>query len=141
MSTEFDADESEVPAQQYDFPKTLGECVDRAYKLRAKRLEIEKKASEVKAEESALKNHILNEFDKTEIEGARGKVASASISRNTVPHVKDWNRFMAWVLKTKSLDMFEKRVSKSAYKERLDSKVTVPGVEPFVMVTVNLSKR
>jgi hypothetical protein len=123
------------------FPNDLGPCVDLAYKLRADRLAIEKKAEAIKTEETKLKDHIINTFSKSTIEGAKGKVAQASITRVTVANIKDWTRFMEWVSKKKAYDMLKRGINDKAYRSRLEAKEAVPGVEPFDVLKLSITKR
>ena len=122
-------------------PKTLGACVDLAYTLRAERLEIEKKVNEMKAQEKELEEHIFQTFAKSDIDKAGGSVATAAITRTVVPNVTDWDTFYKYIIKTKSLDLLERRPSRSAYRERLDAGEAVPGVEAFERIGLSLTKR
>ena len=122
------------------YPKTIGACIDLCYDLRAKRLEIEKKADTLKEEQKGLEEHIIQTFDKTDIDGAKGSKATAAITRTTVPSIIDYAAFAAYILKTKQLDLLERRASKSACQARWDDKVVVPGVEPFVKIGLSLTK-
>lgn len=126
------------------FPKTLGECIDLAYNLRAIRLELQKQYDEEiqkhKAREEEIEQHILMSFDKSDIEGAKGSLATASVSRMTVPAVKDWPAVFAWVSKQKAWDLLEKRMARVAYRDRLEAGEVIPGVEPFVKVSLSLTR-
>lgn len=121
------------------FPATPGACIDRAYTLRAKRLELEHQAEEMKTQEAALRKHIFDTFRNAEIDGARGSIAIASIGRKTVGRVNDWDRFTAWVAKTKSFDLLTRKLNDAACRERFDAKKVIPGVEPFPVTTLSLT--
>lgn len=123
------------------FPKTLGACIDALYTLREERRVIEAKAKLVHEKEAELEKHLLDTFSKTDLDGAKGKKATAGVSRNTVPSVKDWDKLYAYVKKTGAWDMLQRRVSATAYRERLDAKKVVPGVEPFEVIKLSLQKR
>lgn len=126
------------------FPKTLGACVDMAYELRAERLEFQKKyeaeLAAMKKREDEIEEHILQSFDKSDIEGAKGSVATASVSRLTVPSVKDWPKTFAWIAKHKAWDLMEKRMARVAYRDRTEAGEVIPGVESFVKVSLSLTK-
>lgn len=122
------------------FPSKLGACVDLAYTLRAERLEIEKQADEVKAKETALKDHIIATFSKADIDGAKGKVASASISRSVKGNVKDWPGVYKYIEKNDAWDLMERRLNNKAYRDRLEAGEAIPGVESFDVVTLSLTK-
>lgn len=125
-------------------PAKLGACIDLAYELREKRLsrqrEVEAELAEMKADEKALKDHIINTFTKSEIDGAKGSVCSASITRVVYPKVTDWDKVYAYILKTKEFDLLEKRMGKLAFRERYDSGVKIPGTEAYEDVDLSLTK-
>ncbi len=123
------------------FPKTLGACIDRAYTVRRERLAVEEKAKKLKAQETALKDHVIKTFPKGDLEGATGRIASASIGRTVVAHVLDWNKFMQWVGRTRAYDMVKRSVNDAAYRSRLDAEEAVPGVEPFHVTKLHVTKR
>ena len=122
------------------FPTKLGACVDMAYTLRAERLEIEKQAEEVKAKETALKDHIIATFSKADIDGAKGKVASASVTRSVKASVKDWPTVQKWIEDHDAWDLMERRLNNKAYRDRLEAGESIPGVEPFDVITLSLTK-
>jgi hypothetical protein len=127
-------------APAYTFPKVLGNCVDKLYRLRQERLAAQKAVDAIGAEETALRDHIIANFGKTEIEGAKGKVASCGITRKTVGQVKDWEKFYTYIKRTSSFDLLERRVNNKAYNDRLEAKQPVPGVEPFQVVGLSITK-
>lgn len=124
-----------------DHPKSIGACIDKLYRLKEKRRAIESQADEVKKEENALEEHILETFSKSDLDGARGKVATAGVTRTTVPTVKDWDQLYAYIKEHDAFDMLQRRVSTSAYRERLYAEEPVPGVESFEVVKLSLTKR
>lgn len=131
--------ETKIPT--FKFPKTVGACVDALYKMRAKRLEAQKMVDLSKSQEEALKQHVLANFAEITVEGARGKLASANITRRVVADVEDWDAFFSWVAKNDAWDMVQKRVNDTAYRARLDENVEVPGAVPLTVVGLSLTKR
>jgi len=122
------------------FPKTPGACVDLFYDLRSRRIALEKQAGEMKEEQNRLEEHIFQVFKKTDLEGCKGKTAVAAITRTTIPAVKDWDAFYAFMLKTKQLDLLERRPSRTACRERFDAGDVIPGVEPFEKIGLSVTK-
>lgn len=122
-------------------PKTIGACIDKLFELRKERLNIEKDADAVRAKESELEKYIIETFNKTDLDGARGKTAVAGITMSTVPTVKDWDKLFKYVKKEDAFDLLQKRVSATAYRERMDAKEVVPGVESFIVTKLSLRKR
>jgi hypothetical protein len=121
-------------------PKALGACADRLYEVRAARIKQQKVADALAAEESALKEHIINTLPKSQASGVAGKVARVSVETKEVPSVRDWNKLFKHILKTKSFELLQRRVSVSAVEERWESNKMVPGVEKFKAVTVSITK-
>jgi len=122
------------------YPKTIGGCIDLLYKNRAERLELNAKIDALKSAEGALEAHIINSFAKTEIAGAKGKTATASIKTTTVVNTTDWDVYLAYVVKKKAWDLLRKQPAARAVQERWDQGVEVPGVEPFVKISLSLTK-
>ena len=122
------------------FPTKLGACVDKAYTLRAERLEIEKQAEAIKTQEEAIKQHIIATFSKADIDGAKGKVASASVTRSVKASVKDWPTVQKWIEAHDAWDLMTKSINNKAYRDRLEAGEEIPGVERFDTVTLSLTK-
>jgi hypothetical protein len=122
------------------FPKLIGDCVDRLYKLRALRLQISKQEAQVKAEETALKDHLLKQYGKQKLTGVRGRVAQLTIDKKTYPSVKDWGKCFPWVAKHKRWDLLRKQLNDAAWREMDDAGKTIPGVEAFTDVTFSVTK-
>ena len=122
------------------FPKTLGETIDLLYSARAARLELEKQVTVLKDREAAVKNHLMSNFDKAGLEGAKGKVATASIKYTTTATVTDWSALWTYIHKTKSEELIQKRVSITALRELWDNNKVVPGVESGTVMDISLTK-
>jgi len=76
------------------WPTQLGACIDILYKNRASRLQLQHDVDAMKAQEQDLQNHILDTFTKSELQGAKGDVATASIKRTTSVNTVDWPTFL-----------------------------------------------
>lgn len=125
---------------KYKFPKAMGACADKLFELRNKRLEMQKAVDAVAAEETALKNHIIENLPKSEASGVAGKLARVTVITKVVPQVKDWDVFYKYVKKTGSFDLMQKRLTDAAIKERWEAGKEVPGVEHFNAITVSINK-
>jgi len=125
---------------KYKFPKALGACADKLFELRNKRLAEQKKVDEIAAEETALKNHIIENLPKSEASGVAGKLARVTVVTKQVPQVKDWDAFYKYVKKTGSFDLMQKRLIDGAIKERWEAGKEVPGVGHFNAVSVSINK-
>lgn len=125
---------------EFKFPKTLAQCADLLYETREARLAIEKQAEELKKREALLKDHLINELPKSQAGGIAGKVARVTITTKLIPQVKDWDSFRAYIKKTGSWDLIQKRVSDTAVKERWEAGKEIPGVEAFQTTGVSINK-
>ena len=54
--------------------------------------------------------------------------------------VQDWEAFYKYVAKEGAFDLLQRRVNDSAYRARLDDQIKVPGVEPFGVVKLSITK-
>lgn len=126
------------------FPAKLGAAIDLAYQLRDERLifqrNMEEQLKELKEREKEIKDHIINTFSKSDIEGAKGSVASAGILRNTYPRPVDWEKIHKYIRETNQFDLLEKRLLKSAFKERFEAGVSIPGVEAYEEIDLSLTR-
>ena len=122
------------------FPKQLGACADKLYQLRQKRLDAQKAVDAIQAEESAIKQHIIDNLPKSEASGISGKLARVTIVKKEVPQVKDWEAFYKYIKKTNQFDLMQRRLTDTAIKERWEAGKEVPGVERFISVTVSMNK-
>lgn len=125
---------------KFKFPKALGACADRLYKLRQKRLEMQKEVDKVAAEEAALKEHIINTLPKSEASGVAGRLARVTVVTKEVPQVEDWDAFYKYVKQTGSFDLMQRRLVEAAVKERWEAGKEIPGVKRFQVVTVSINK-
>lgn len=124
----------------FKIPKTIGACADLLYQTRQKRLDAQKVVDALQAEETALKNHIIDTLPKSEATGAAGKLCRVSVVKKEAPQVEDWDKFYAYVKKTGQFDLMQKRLADSAIKERWNDGKKIPGVKVNSYVTVSINK-
>ena len=124
----------------FKFPKKLGSCADKLYRLKTSRLAAQKIVDGLEEEEKALKAHIIDTLPKSEASGVAGRLVRVSISKKDVPQVKDWVKFRAYVKKHNAFDLLQKRLSSKAILDRLDDGKKIPGVEMFTAVSVSMNK-
>jgi len=122
------------------FPAKLGECIDLAYTLQQDYLALKAKADAAAAKVKEVEDHILNTFPKAGLEGAKGSVAVASLTRSTVGTIKDFPAFWEWARKNDAGDLLYRRVNNSAYREWLEAGMDAPGIEPFLQLKLSVRK-
>ena len=121
-------------------PKSLGEAVDLFYTLRQQRLEVEKRADEIKEQETALSEYLSTTFGKDKLNGASGKVGTVRVKQVQVPRVKDWDKFWGYVFKTRDTALLQKRCNDAAFRELWAAGKKVPGVDKFEFDKVSVTK-
>jgi hypothetical protein len=121
-------------------PKTLAAMADRLYKLKAMKAEAQAKVDALDEERKAIEAHLINALPKDESTGVQGKVARVSLIIKDVPQVEDWAKVWAYVARTKSWDLLQKRVSSTAVDARWEEGKKIPGIVPYPKVTVSLNK-
>jgi hypothetical protein len=121
-------------------PKELGACIDMKFKLRASRHALVAQINEVKKQENAIEEYLFSKFEKSKLSGARGKAASASIEQKDVPTIKDDKKFYKYVQKTGAFDLFQRRLSSTAFNERWEKGVEIPGIEKFRVTKLSVTK-
>lgn len=124
----------------FKFPKGLGACADKLYQLKQKRLDAQKVVDAFAAEESALKNHIIDNLPKSDASGIAGKLARVTVVTKEVPQVTDWEQLYKYVKKTGDFSLLQRRVGDAAIKERWENGKEVPGVGHFNAVTISMNK-
>lgn len=128
------------PKVNIKVPASLGEAIDLLDKLRDERLELGAKLADVKAREDFIEGAIFNRFEKSKLEGGRGKIAQASISMQEVPTIEDSDAFYGYIKKSGELDLLQRRVSSTAVRERWKAGKVVPGVGKFTKISLSLTK-
>lgn len=122
------------------FPQSIGAAIDQLYQMREKRKDAQREVDQMKEAENALESYIKTNFAEADLNGAKGKLASASVSEDEVPQVVDWPKFYAYISRTKSWDLLQKRVGATACRERWTNKKVIPGVEPVIVKRFSLTK-
>jgi hypothetical protein len=125
-------------------PSKLGDLIDLGRALEQKRLdrqrEVEAELAAMKADEKIVDDAVQAAFEKAGMEKGSGSAATATLNKNPVPSVKDWDKVYAYILKTKEFDLLERRFGKAAYKERIERGEKIPGVETFWAKSISYSK-
>lgn len=129
------------PTSKMRIPKELGAAIDHLFKVREGRREMQKEVDAIKAQENEIENIIFERFGKSDLEGARGKLAQCSIKRSEVANIDDWESFEKYVKKTGELDLFQRRISLEAIRERWAEGRVVPGVAKFTKISLSLTAR
>lgn len=121
-------------------PKHLGTVVDQLKRTTEIRLEMEAEAREVKARETELKEHLLENIDTKKSRGVSGLKYQAKVKTSTKFSVKDWDDVYDYVYDNDRFDLLGKSVSQTAVKELFDDGIRLPGTEKINVKTLSITK-
>jgi len=88
---------------------------------------------------SELEDKILQHFTDEEISSVRVPGGLATKIVEVVPQVDDWDAFYAFVRKQDAFELLQKRITSTAWRERVDAGQEVPGVGTFNRVYLKLT--
>ena len=128
----------------------LGTLIDRHYKAnqvvaRLKRLEqkAEQNTKRAQVKANVLEQVIRDRFKRGEINGAFGKVAVAQLKPLTSAQISDWGKLSKYVIKENAIDLFQRRINKAAWIERLADRKNrpIPGIKKYDRIVLSTTKK
>lgn len=123
-------------------PRRLAMLIEQAFLIEGARKQLEKEAALLDAEVKEIKEIIIMNFDKSDLTEIKTKLGTARLVPKTVyqPDVPNdgWNKIWAYIVKTKSYDLLEKRLHQGACKARYEDKQKIPGVKLFDTAYIKL---
>lgn len=129
-----------TPPEGLKLPKTLGATADLLLEIKNKRLAADKAAKVLKKQETWLGNFFIDRLPKDDARGSAGKLARVTLFPKVKPTVEDWDKFYAYIAKTKSWELLQRRVGEKAIQERWDAKKEVPGIGRYDFIAVSVTK-
>lgn len=86
--------------------------------------------------EKTIEEKIIDQFGKSEIKGAIGNEATATLDEKDHFSIEDRPAFIQFVKNTDAYDLFQNRLSSTAIKARKAEGVTIPGLRVFRTIEV-----
>ena len=117
----------------------LGQMIDKLITIKAEKAEIAAQEKALGVQCTELEAQILEHLKKEDLPGAKGKKGSVSRSETIVGTLKDWELLTKYIKRTGNFQLFERRISAPAFRELLQMKGSVPGVEAFTKVSLRFS--
>lgn len=105
------------------------EIIKRWREVRAERLEMDRKANNLKKEEDAAKSFLIECFKEQKLEGMLIDGRATGLSTKKQPAVEDKEAFLAHIKATGELDLLQFRLATGAVQERWENEVEVPGIK------------
>ena len=117
---------------------TIGSRIDALNQLREDKRALEEKIKVIEGSYHELEEALMEDLKTQGMDKATGKKASVSVSSTVVGNLVDDKAFFAYVKRTGYFHLLQRRLSDPAIRELLESKGSIPGVEPFVKKRLNL---
>ena len=128
----------------------LGTLIDRLYKqnqvVAAKkrlvlRAEVNVKREQVKA--GKIDKEIRTRFKRSEIKGASGSIGVAEFTTLTSAQLSNWAKLAKYVIANNAVDLFQRRINKAAWQERLADRRNrpIPGIKSYSRVVLKVTKK
>lgn len=119
----------------------FGATADKLYAKIQELAKVNEKVKDLEGERKALENELLAAMQDSGTDIVRGKKATVSISETTRASIADWEAFEKFVLRTKNLQLFERRIAATAYREVKEGlKKPIPGLTEFTQQRINIRK-
>jgi hypothetical protein len=119
---------------------TLGQAIDSLYQARAARLAMASEIKKLQAVESAAKIVVLKLLEETGLKKASGQFATAGITTDDVPYIKDWDKVYDYIKSNDRFDLLQKRIGVIAWRDLYKDGILVPGTEAGVDTDLSLTK-
>lgn len=119
---------------------TLGEAIDTLYQARAARLAMAKEVKELQVKEAEAKVNVLKLLGESGLAKASGKLATAGITTEDVPYIKDWDQVYDYIKSNDRFDLLQKRIGVVAWRDLFKDGILVPGTEAGVDTDLSLTK-
>lgn len=132
-------------AVTFTAPKTLAECGDQLYRTREQRLALQKNVDELQAQETFLRDHLINNLPKSNATGVAGKLVRVAIETKTVYQAEDWDAVRAYIKTTSTKNpgvwgLLNRAVNQATAKEIYEAGKTIPGMKSLEVKTVSVNK-
>lgn len=69
----------------------------------------------------------------------KSELGTVSVAKQSIPTVKDWEAFYTYLLDNQAVDLLQRRISTSAWRERVEEGEVIPGVELFEKATLRIT--
>lgn len=128
----------------------LGTLIDRLYKqnqivARKKRLvaNAETVAKREQSKANKIDAEIRDRFKQETINGSTGSIGRAELKPLKSAQLSDWKKLAKYVIKENAVDLFQRRINKAAWLERLADRKNrpIPGIKSYDRVVLSVTKK
>jgi hypothetical protein len=119
----------------------LAAIADEYYSKREERYKIQRELKKMEELEKEMRAHIIEKLAASKgTSGVSGKLASVLLVDKEKIVAEDWALIDAYAVKTKSTDLYQRRLSDEAVKERWEKGVKIPGIAKMHIQDLSVSK-
>jgi hypothetical protein len=119
----------------------IGQLIDKLYNQDQAIDTIEAELRDAKKKREAIQARLLKNLSTAALDGAKGKLATATVKTNSYPSIKNRPKFIKYVIANKAWDLFQNRIAAKAYTDRTEDGEYIPGIEIFNKIRVNVRRR
>lgn len=110
--------------------KTIGEWIEELAALKREKAAKDEELKAINLQILSVEREIFDALDAQEITRSEGASASVSIVTSTKAEVIDREAFDEYVLESRNIHLYEKRVNSAACRELFERGEMIPGVLP-----------
>jgi len=119
----------------------LSELINQLVEVKQQRADLALQDSDLSKQVAQLEADIMHAMSEAGTTKAASEAGhSVTMSKKTVPVITDWESFYEYVSQTKSFDLLHKRLSSTAFKDRLEQGEQIPGSSATELWGINLTK-
>lgn len=118
-----------------------GQLVDRIKSTQQRRYALQHRVNDLKSLEHRMEAELLARSKEAGVSGFIGRRYRGEFKEKSFVVLTDFEKFVRWCLRTKSLDCITKKVNSKGVLERLDDGKKVPGVVRDRSLRLSLNKR
>jgi hypothetical protein len=121
----------------------LGTLIDRLGKADLAQKEANAELEKAKARRAKIEQELYDRFSKHELDGASGKAFAVKLRRSKNPSLKDWKKLAQYIYRNKALDLFQRRLAKTAWLDRMaaNNGKPIPGIVSYDVVKISITKK
>jgi hypothetical protein len=123
-----------APASPEEAGKKLGPAIDEVHAVDAEIDAAMAKVKIIQDRRAKLVTDLMTQFTALQIQSAKGSKVIAYLSETKHPTVKDWAAVEAYVYKYKAFELFQRRITSTAYFDRIAAGEAIEGVEVFTRI-------
>ena len=118
----------------------LGDMIDALYKQDKEIKAVEATLREAKSVREDIQQKLLEKLGSDKLNGAKGRLAVASVRETPHPSLSNRPKFLKWVIKNQAFDLFQNRIASKAYFDRIEEGEAIPGVKVFTSIRVSVTR-